>query len=101
MSDPKCFYAYPSSPDSVGQTIEAAVDALRSTSAITSIQTWPQTDVAGRFIADQILTAILQNELLVADISQLNFNVTFEVGYAIGKGKRIIVTRNGAYANYK
>ena len=93
------FLCIPSSPDSVGQTIEAAADALRSTSAITSIQTWPQTNIAGRFIANQILTAILQNKLIVADISQLNFNVTFEVGYAIGEGKRIILTRNGAYAN--
>jgi len=31
---------------------------------------------------------------LVADISVLNFNVTYEIGYAIGKRKRILLTKN-------
>jgi hypothetical protein len=28
------------------------------------------------------------------DITTLNFNVTYEIGYAIGKGKRILLTKN-------
>ena len=31
---------------------------------------------------------------IVADITVLNFNVTYEIGYAIGCGKRALLTRN-------
>ena len=53
-------------------------------------------DIAGRFIASEVLTSIATSDFLVADISKLNFNVTFEVGYAIGRGKPIMLTRMGA-----
>ena len=31
---------------------------------------------------------------VASDISVLNFNVTYEIGYAIGKGKRVLLTKN-------
>ena len=99
MPEPSTFYAFPSNPASIAQTIERAIEQLRSTSGIASIQPWPQTDIAGGFIADQILAAIHQKEILIGDISQLNFNVTFEIGYAIGKGRRVVITRNAAFSN--
>jgi hypothetical protein len=35
----------------------------------------------------------------VADVSALNFNVAYEVGYAIGIGRRIVLTRNRSIAS--
>ncbi len=92
------FFAYPSSPDLVGDTIERAVEELRSRSGIHSIRTWRETDVAGRFVSEQVLGAIAETECLIADISTLNFNVTYEVGFAIGRGKRLLITRCSAIA---
>lgn len=97
MPEISAFFAYPSDPPSLGQIIESAVEELRTTSGVTSVQTWAQTDVAGRFIADQILSAISQRDCLVADISRLNFNVTYEVGFAIGRGKKALATLNSAF----
>lgn len=37
-----------------------------------------------------------QRSNFVADISVLNFNVTYEIGYAIGKKKRILLTKNSS-----
>jgi len=34
---------------------------------------------------------------LFADVTTVNFNVTFEVGYAIGLGKRVYITRNANF----
>jgi len=34
---------------------------------------------------------------LVADVTRLNFNVTYEVGYAIGLKKRVLLVRNAAF----
>ena len=58
------------------------------------MQSWRQADVAGRFIAEQILNKIEEGQALAADITQLNFNVTYEVGFALAKGKRVVLTRH-------
>ena len=55
---------------------------------------WRELDIAGRFIADQVLNKIDVAEILAADVTQLNFNVAYEVGYALAKGKRVILTRH-------
>lgn len=87
------FYAYASFPAEIGQTIEEAVRAVNS-NAILSVETWKALDVVGHFISEEVLEGIDSCDFLVADISVLNFNVTYEIGYAIGKGKRILLTRN-------
>src|SRR5205807_3370251 len=39
---------------------------------------------------------IEEGNILVADITRLNFNVTFEIGYAIACGKRVALVKNSA-----
>lgn len=90
------FYAYPSEPIEIGDTVERAVGTLLPSKHYLEVQTWRETDVPGRFIADAILEKITQADFLLADISSLNFNVTYEVGFAIGSGKRVIVTLNAS-----
>ncbi len=87
------FYAYASSPAEIGQTIEEAVRISNKNSNL-SVETWKALDIVGHFISEEVLEGIDSCNLLVADISVLNFNVTYEIGYAIGKGKRILLTRN-------
>jgi hypothetical protein len=93
MSDRTAFVAYPAKPLVIGQTIEAAVSALPKQLGIRGIETWKETDVAGQFIGHRVLERIEHNDCLVADISELNFNVTYEIGFAIGKGKPLLLTR--------
>ncbi|MBK6355951.1 MAG: hypothetical protein IPF44_04170 [Betaproteobacteria bacterium] len=57
---------------------------------------WEEMDVSGRFIATEILNNIGTNDFLVADISRLNFNVVYEIGFAIGKGKPILLVKHKA-----
>ena len=89
------FVCYPSEPPQLGQTIEAAAGRVRS-AELFHIETWRQLDIPGRFLADSILTKIDAADFVVADITRLNFNVTFEVGYAIGRKKRTFLTSNKA-----
>ncbi len=42
------------------------------------------------------MEAISSSDFFVADVSYLNFNVTFELGYAIGRGKPALLTRLAA-----
>jgi len=59
-----------------------------------SVKTWEENDIAGRFIIEPVLEEIENSDFLAADITRLNFNVTYEIGYAIGKGKRVVLLRN-------
>lgn len=98
LSDiPVGFFAYPSSPIAIGRGIEDALTLVKNTTGSESITTWKETDVAGRFIADQLLDRIASANVFLADVTQLNFNVTYEVGFALGKGKRTLLFRNTAY----
>src|SRR6185437_14582152 len=92
------FVAYASTPDMVGQTIEAALQIYAARQGGGKFASWRENDIAGRFLVEPILEGIAGSKCLVADVSILNFNVTYEVGYAIGLGKRVILVRNKAIA---
>jgi hypothetical protein len=91
------FLAYPSDPPAVGQSFASAAEHLRQQGFASEITLWPEVDIAGRFIKDAVLEKIDEAECLVADITRLNFNVTFEIGYAIARGKRTLLVRNPAF----
>lgn len=96
MSDLSGFVAYPSQPPEIGRTVSAAVAHLRSENRSVDLRTWEENDVAGRFIYRPILEEIDNGQMLVADVTRLNFNVVFEIGYAIGRQKRAYLIRNSA-----
>ena len=91
----KAFYAYPSSIADVTQVIHAAKRTLSATRRDLDLQLWEENDISGRPLTDPIFEGIAGADILVADITAMNFNVTFEIGYAIGLGKRIYRTRLG------
>jgi hypothetical protein len=96
MPKPVAFVAYPSQPSQVGAVIEAAVQLYNRANLPFFVQSWRQIDIAGRFIVEGILDKIQAATFVVADVTRLNFNVTFEVGYALGKQKRVILVLNPA-----
>ena len=93
MSANRVFIAYPSFPEQIGLTIEESTKTYSGATYL-SIQTWKQLDVPGRFIVEGVIEKIDACDFFVADITYLNFNVTFEIGYAIGRSKRIVLILN-------
>jgi hypothetical protein len=91
------FVAYASQPAWLGETIEAGLERYAQQRGKGKFASWAENDIAGRFLADPILERIEAGKCLVADISSLNFNVTYEIGYAIAKGKRVVLVRNRAH----
>jgi hypothetical protein len=89
-------FAYPSRPAQIGQTIRAAIDATRIAFPKLRVKSWEENDVAGRFLVEPILTEIDAATFVVADITRINFNVVFEIGYAIGRRKRTYLVRNSS-----
>src|SRR5574341_92843 len=87
------FVAYPNRPSAVGHTIEDALTQVQQRTG-PGLRSWRETDIAGQFVAAAVLGEIGQSEYFVADVSQLNFNVAYEVGFAIGLGKKMLLIRN-------
>lgn len=91
----EAFYAYPSSIVDVTQVIHAAKGILSTSRRDLDLRLWEENDISGRPLTDPIFAGITNADMLIADITAMNFNVTFEIGYAIGLGKRVYLTRDG------
>ena len=90
------FIVYPAHPPIVDRTVEAALSILRNSSQPGTYESWREIDIAGHFIGAEVLNRIAQTPRLAADISVLNFNVTYEIGYAIGKRVPLLLLRHKA-----
>ncbi len=88
------FFAYPAEPSAIGACIESAVQSMRQRSGQTGLETWRNLDICGQFIAGQVLSKITKKDALIADITKLNFNVLYEIGFAIGIRKPVFIVRN-------
>lgn len=88
--------AYPSKPAEVGQTVVAGLEKLHAKGLAFGLTSWEETDIPGKFIASAVLERIDASNVLVADVTALNFNVVFEIGYAIGRRRRVILVKNAA-----
>lgn len=93
MATGKAFIAYPSSAREVREAILATVSKLKSLQPSLKLHPWEANDVPGRCLVDPILESISTADFIIADISRLNFNVVYEIGFAIGKQKRVILQK--------
>ncbi|MBI5687331.1 MAG: hypothetical protein HZC54_19835 [Verrucomicrobia bacterium] len=90
------FVAYPSSLKEVQQSLSMLPEESAQRRSDLTIETWENNDVAGYCLIDPILEKINAADFLIADITRLNFNVLYEVGYAIGRSKRVLLLKNKA-----
>lgn len=88
------FFAYAASPSHVGETIESACKIANRFDAGVEFSTWRQNDIIGLDMIEPIREAIQKSEYVVADVTSLNYNVIYEIGYAIGFGKRVVLVRH-------
>jgi hypothetical protein len=93
VSNVTAFFAYAAHPHEIGEVIERAVGLVNDRGNIL-VNSWTALDIVGHFISGRVLEGIDKADILIADISMLNFNVTYEIGYAIGRGKRVLLTKN-------
>lgn len=85
---PKGFFAYPSAPERIGEILRQVAEDLNSTQSI-DVRTWQDLAVGGRVIISEICEAIETSDIFVCELTYLNPNVLFELGYAIAKKKTI------------
>lgn len=94
----KVFYAYPHDPANVGETISAAIEKLKTDSDIrrdnVRFTPWTDNTVSGKRLVTTILEQIDRSDVFACDLTHPNPNVSFELGYAIARFKRIFASLN-------
>ncbi|MDR6291660.1 Cdc6-like AAA superfamily ATPase [Inquilinus ginsengisoli] len=95
----KAFFAFPSTPNDLTAPIKAAAEAIKRSDDHISVQIWPQMEVFGASIPDEIKSEIQEADILICDITKPNMNVYYEAGFAIGQGKTVAPVINTSFAN--
>jgi hypothetical protein len=98
----RVFYAYPSYPPSVGETISSALSKLNAISDIkrnsVRFTKWTDNSVSGSRLIKTVLGQVDRSQIFSCDLTYPNPNVSFELGYAIARFKRIFTTLNPSIA---
>ena len=97
---PKAFFAYPSSGQTLKEAIQFAVPKLNASGQV-NIKIWEECTKGGNLIINTICQAIDGSELFFADLTGLNPNVMFELGYAIARDKRVWLIIDDTYKETK
>ena len=93
----RAFVAYTGRDPEVVETIRNGVaKANRMLGKTLRYDPWIFNDIAGQPLISPIIEGIEASRFVVADITYLNPNVVYEVGYAIGKGRRCFLIRNNS-----
>jgi hypothetical protein len=89
------FFAYESGHAENRDAIAKAVGDFNSHQRAYRAYTWESLRVGGNILNATVLKAIEESEVFCCDLTYRNHNVLFELGYAIGKGKQLVVLLNG------
>lgn len=89
MAEHSVFFAYGSSNPLFGDALRTAANTLKESDIVST--TWEDLVVDGNPLIAPILRAIDGCTHIVAEVSDLNPNVMFEVGYAMGVGKSVLL----------
>lgn len=94
MAGKIAFVAYPSADRQVPALIREAIQLTAAKTQDVQFEPWEFNDIAGGPLVSPIIEKIEESLFIVADITYLNLNVVYEIGYAIGKGKKVFLIRN-------
>ena len=84
------FFAYASEPRRRVDAIRGAIERIQDDSEVgCKIADWTDLPIEGKVIFCTICEAIRNAKCVATDITDLNFNVLFELGFAIGAGRAI------------
>ena len=89
------FVAYPDQPSIIGDSIDVAVEGCAKGGMI-ELRPWKKMAVIGLKIDDLIRLEVDSADSVAADITYPNFNVYYEIGYTIARGKPVIPLINTA-----
>lgn len=93
----KGFFAYGSNISSSGDSIEPAIKIINDADNDITILSWKKLRVSGAPIISQIINTIDSSDFFCADLTGMNDNVLFELGYAVAKNKPIYLINDTSH----
>lgn len=84
------FFAYGSEYTSSGECIEEAIGIINAGGEVV-ISSWKELQISGKFIVTKVLSAIDKSDFFCCDLTGMNDNVLFELGYALAKKKPVFI----------
>ena len=94
------FFTYASAPHSIPATINAAIESINKSQKATLVS-WESLGIGGKYIIGEVCDTIDDCDFFCADITTINPNVMFELGFAIARDKRIWLIRDDSYVDSK
>ncbi|MHA7775828.1 P-loop ATPase, Sll1717 family [Roseibium sp. M-1] len=89
------FVAYSSrDPENADLILEGVKRANSVDACEYHFEPWAFNDITGKPLISPVLENIEKAPFIVADITFLNLNVVYEIGFAIGARKRVVLIRN-------
>jgi nucleoside 2-deoxyribosyltransferase len=85
----------------IANTIESAIQELKIRGSSREWRSWKDLAVSGQIIFCQVCKAIRFSRLVIADVTTLNFNLLFEIGYSVGLGIPVLPIRDTSYSRDK
>jgi hypothetical protein len=95
---PQGFIAFASGNPALAETLESAAEAIRA-AGVADLITWQRMQIGGRMLLPDICEAITGRDLFIAEVSILNPNVLFELGFALALRKRIWLLLDSSLAS--
>lgn len=89
-------FLYPSEPSQIAATIEKAAELLADNGDQKWI-TWKDLKISGQVIFCGICKAMRFSDLIIADVTTLNFNLLFEIGFLLGLELPFIPIRDTSF----
>lgn len=88
------YFFYSSKPEVIANTIEEGAKLLGVREPTLRINTWLDMSIHGRLIFCQICKAQRFTKVAVVDVTTMNSNLMFELGYALGLGIPVVPIRD-------
>lgn len=90
------FVAYPAKPKEIEHTLEETIRIFNAGKNRFTAHSWRAPVQKIGLIPNTVRASIDNCDVLFADITTLNFNVCYEIGYAIGKQRKVVLIANTA-----
>ncbi|WP_296634212.1 hypothetical protein, partial [Thiobacillus sp. SCN 63-57] len=88
------FVAYPSRDKALSKLIASGVAKANRKLSHLRYDPWEFNDIAGAPLISPIIEGIDASKFVVADITYLNPNVVYEIGFAIGRSRRCFLVQH-------
>ncbi|MBX2955746.1 MAG: hypothetical protein KF846_06300 [Cyclobacteriaceae bacterium] len=86
----KGFFAFSSTPEHISENVNEAIKKINTSSNV-KIVPWRDITTNGNYLIKEILNVISDSDFFCADLTGMNDNVLFELGFALGKRKPVFL----------